>query len=915
MRSRIRSTSALPVRAALLALLALLLWALCAVPASAGPFDGWFSDEYRKDTQPWSALVPPPPLDELPERSYLGSDTCQVPTARMPAPEARRRYCGLSYRCTLGPAGTLKDWCVVLGEVINDSFSLTTCQGRSDRDTQPQCLQNRGRLAAKCRSPPAPGLTHLTYLCASLRTVYPPGSGPDPPPPADPAPPAPPADPAPPAPPAPDPGGGDDEAGDLVGFDSAVSWWCPRATDPEIKARCDRSDSIARDYPLSSYGIDSFFDAGVFDLHNVLPAAIHMVVRIVWFIALLAVNGVLLLQEWAFSIDLVGRALSGLTAALGQLHNTLLGESWLLLGISVTALWGIWSGFVRSRRIETLAGMGATVAMICASLVIITNPVGTVGEWSGMANEASVSALSMVTGHVQNPDVAYPEAQRRLFNMMVMPSWCMLQFGSGDYCLSKPGRICTKNVRDNLPDGDLECSDFAGTVADAWLVHPAGSTERAKLFWGLKGTDEPRVVPQTASGAIARPGVLLIVLFTTVGEILLLLHLSLRLITAAVMTLALLLALPVMLIVPAFGDAGRRAMVSYAKAGGGAIFAKFLYALGTAGVFVIADLIAGLRLGPFATQMLLGVFFWGVWLRRNTIFGFLMPAAGAPSLASMYYGAQMLRGAARGAVRTATAPLRGAWRGGKGTWRAGRWTADRVGQHRGARRDARREAVRRSAASSLEQGAVDAVRTKNADDMQRARGVLAAEPQNRQQRDASRDGLKEIDDKLSTARPARDALQARRDAMSPGATRDKVDDRLAKADSAISTLEARRGAHQDSLQAAEAGLADVDWARSTVRRAPAGGEIPVRESDVRDHIAARRRLLARQGPGKDRPADMWERTLHARSGDGKLSRSDRWMLKTELRGRKRKPLRKAIRRDAKRIRKDVNRRPRGRGRL
>jgi hypothetical protein len=906
MRFRIRLTSVL---------LALLLCGASAAAASAAPFDDLFAKEYREHPQPWHLLVPPPPLDELPPYSYHSGIICTETSLS----DARHRYCDLSRQCLLGASGTLKNWCDVLGEMINDRYSLKACQSLRDRDTQPQCVQNRRRLAAQCERV-GPGREHLIYLCAGLRAVYPPGSSPplppapEEPPPVPQEPPPAPEEPLPPVQPPPtqptpqDPGdagaGAGDTGGDLAG---ARSPWCDRpGRDAATQARCERSGSIARDYPLSSYGIDSFVEVGVTKPQNIVPAAIQSLLRVVWFTLLLAVNGVMLLQEWAFSIDLVSRSLDRLRVFLGHLNNDLLGESWLLLGVSVAAICGMWSGFVRRRTIETVTGLGATVLMICLALAIIANPEATVGKLSSIANESSVSALSIVTERVEDPTVAYPKASRELFNIMVLPGWCTLQFGSSAYCHARPGKICAKDDDGLIVDADLHCRQFGGTVAEAWLAHPSGSNERARLFRGLEATDRSRVIPQTEHGAITRPGLLLLLMFTTLGAIMILLYLAIKLIMAAVMTLALLLALPVMLIVPAFGEAGRRVMVGYAKAGGGAIFAKAVYALGTAGVFVIADLISRLQFGPVATQLLLGVFFWGVWLRRDTIFGFVLPGSALPSLSSMYYGMQSMNALRRGVTRAATFPFRGTWGGAKGAVRIGRATHGAVA----ARRNARREAVRQSAQDALQEHGRDAVRTQNADDMQRARGVLAAEPKHRQQLDASRDLLQTTDDRLGRARTARDALQARRDALSPqDPKRNQLDARLAKADAGISHLEAQRGSHQGSIRAAEAGLADVGWAQATVRRAPVGGEIPVRESDVRDHIAARQRLLARRHPTRDSHAEAWERTLHARSGNGRLSRRDRGVLKFEM--RRNKPFARSIRQQSKRIRKGGSRsRPR-----
>ncbi|HMJ94431.1 MAG TPA: hypothetical protein VK486_01170 [Thermoleophilaceae bacterium] len=866
--------------------LALLLCALSAAPAIADPFEQWFSDGYRNDVPPWPSLVPPPPLDVLPDTAYHGGRSCVEPTLS----DARRRYCQLSRQCHLRPAGELVGWCDALGEVINDRYSLKACRLPPDSEL-PSCVGNRHRLERECdvQGSVAP---QWEYVCAALRAAYPPA-----PPPAPEEPPEPGQPPG--APPEDETSRGGDTSGDIFGADSP---WCERpGLDAAARATCDRSGSISREYPLSSYGIDSFIDLR--QPYNLLPAAIQNTCRTIWYVVLFALNGVLLLQEWAFSLDLIGQALQRLRATLSKLHDDVLGDSWLVLAFSIIALFGMWSAFVRRRRIETLAGMGATVGMICLALVVIARPEATVGELSRMANEGSVSALTIVTQQDQDATEAYPRASRELFNLVVLPGWGALQFGDGAYHREKPGRICTKNVKDWRPDGDPECRDFGGTVADAWLAHPSGSDEREKLFWGLKAVDGRRVISQTAGGAITRPGLLVMLLFTCIGAIMLLGHFTIKLTMAALWTLALLLALPVMLIVPSFGEPGRRAFVGYARAGGGALIAKMVYALATAGVFVIADLIDGLRIGAFMTQVVLGVFFWSVWFRRNAIFGFLMPAGGAPSVQSMYYGAQMMRTVGRGAVGAATFPFRAVAGGITGVGRATRGAVV-------ARTSARREAVANAAQRSLTEHAEDAVRTKKAEDMRRARSVVADEPQNRARLDGSRKTLTATEQELGTARQARDQLRGQRDALSPqDSGYQPLQQQLVDADARVERLAAQHTAQSAEVEDAKARLADVGWAQATVKQASANGEIPVRESEIRDHIAARQRLLARRPPKSDSHADAWERTLHTRSTGGRLSRRDRGLLKLEMRNSQ---FKRSVRRDAKRIRKEAKRRGRDR---
>lgn len=898
-----------PIRPASPLLAAIVLALGLAGAAHAEPaWHSYFNREYIENRDSWESLVPPPALKDLPPQPYYSGDTCKG----APRSKEVRRYCQLSVRCLARePTGELREWCDVLGEVINNASSLRACNARSDSSTDEGCVSARRRIHPRCYGKTGALAAPLDYLCHSFFAAYP----------ADryTAPPAAPGSPNATSPPggAPSPGGTPGPAGptditvpgdagrgrsDVVRQNEGTS---PSCREPRLEAdarhNCDNAGSIFRPNPLNSYGLDNQADPGPLSWGESFMWAIQGLGVLVWEGLLLALNGVLLMLEWSFSLDLVGRAMHKLTISLNHLHNDILGESWFLLAISVAGLWGIWNGLVRLRTIQTLGSLGMTVLLICAALLLIHNPRDTVGRFSGLANESSLSALSAASeGTIEDPLSAYAKANQRLFDAMVLHPWCALQFEDVDFCLSRPGKICTNEDRRWLPDGD-KCREHGDTVAAAWLEHPARSEERKQLYKQLKETNPERVRLQEADGTFERIGLLGLVAIGLLGAIALLLYLAIRLMLAAISTLILLLAAPFMLVVPAFGDAGRNAFVTWLKRLAGAIAAKLVYALFLAVVILIAGIIAGLDgIGWYPKWMLLILFWWGVLIKRNDIVGFVMPSSGRSGLGLMgaYFGYRAIKDIGRDTFRTATYLPRQTGRLGRRVGRAARNEA-------GLRRRARDEARKRDARRELEHRGRQALTAEKEAEASRARDVVAAANADRSRLGEVRSDVASAERSLSTVE--RDIELAGRERTrvqdeidrTPKTDRsgqvnprlaglyariDELDDRLPELRQRRRDLQSRVSSLRAERVRLEGELAKPEVARaeSVVRRGPAGGEIKVTEGEIRDWVTARQRELGDQHPRHDDDVDARHRELIVRTDGEGLSRRARRAVRREL---------------------------------
>jgi hypothetical protein len=465
----------------------------------------------------------------------------------------------------------------------------------------------------------------------------------------------------------------------------ATSPSCRYAASAESRASCRASGSVATPHPLSSYGIDVRVGFSITDPGRSFLAALQMLAAGLWMALLYAVKGVLLLLEWSFSLDLTNQAMPRVRRSLAQLHDQAFGDWWLLLGISLTGLWGIYRGLVQRRTVETFTGLAATVALMVGGLILISRPDATVGWAAKASNDVGMAVLAAGSGgEVHDPRDGLASSMREVFDASVRQPWCALEFGSVDYC--------------QRLTGDPE----RATNAETWLAYPAQSWQRGRLYAlvegdadnkphlsislnplnnakNLLGIDDDRKLPddveavvhkdpervsiQGAGGTFPRLALLVIVLVGVSGAVALYAYLGVRLVLAAGLGLLYLLLAPPMLIAPALGDGGRATFLAWLRRLLGAIVAKLVYAVFLVVVLDAGRLFMSLDLGWFGTWLMLGSFWWGVFVKRHEIINFV--AGGVPHrqahgvghvLSHGYYAWMLGRGAGR-VVGRAAAPV------------------------------------------------------------------------------------------------------------------------------------------------------------------------------------------------------------------------------------------------------------------
>jgi hypothetical protein len=256
------------------------------------------------------------------------------------------------------------------------------------------------------------------------------------------------------------------------------------ALEGDTRQACELSGSIAHPYPVGHYGLDVQIGLSALHLWDTLMGVIQALGSMLWLFCVHVLNAMLVLLDWAFSLDLLSNndVMSQLREGMATLHERVLGESWTLAAITAAGLWGLWWGLVRGKTIETITGLCASVGLMLVAFLIIYKPDVTVQPVSQMANIAAKQVFSGISqGTIDNPTQGLADAEKSIFDAVVLRPWCALQFADVHYCL---GQRADNGLVRAVKPGEL-------SIADVWLEHPPNSPERQALYRITAGKSRP----------------------------------------------------------------------------------------------------------------------------------------------------------------------------------------------------------------------------------------------------------------------------------------------------------------------------------------------------------------------------------------------------------------------------------------
>lgn len=639
--------------------------------------------------------------------------------------------------------------------------------------------------------------------------------------------------------------------------------------------------SDAHPYPLDNYGLDEQVQWGTTHLGNTFDRVTQWLIQSVWQIFLYIFSAVLTMLHWAFSLDLLnhqdGHHVSGmakLTEALRTLHDTVI-QPWTLAAIAGLALWGIWNGLLRRKTIDTLRGLALALACMVGLLVVINDPVDTLGTATNIADGASDQVLNAVSrGSVDEPNQAVRSAEQGLFSAVILRPWCALQFGDVDYCLSTPPGI-KQSVADtwlqDSPDSKWRTSlwNITGSESEAkarmqgFGMGPPGKDRDLGDMYKLAGHPEkiellgntPGSADGVNGGTMPRLALLLLILAGLIGAICLFCFLAARLLLAALFVLILIMFAPAMFLVAALGEAGRMSVIGWAKLLLGAVVEKVIFAFFLAVIVATSNLVIELQLGFLATWLVFIAFWWGVLLKHKELLaplrldhksatssGVGLHGLGGGNMLSQLFYAKQLAGSARRATRPLTRAA--TWAPRTALRKAGpRVLVRKTGEHFRREREAARlgesDTIRDVAAEELQETGRRSLERRYA--TERKAALTTAQPFLEEERRRSR-RLSGIDHELATERSRRQVIQTKLGATTRGTPAwGGLQGELESADRRIAHLQSSRGPAREALDSyrAEPEFQRARWVANSEPRQAGEREVQAWVSERRAQLGGR----------------------------------------------------------------------------
>jgi len=461
---------------------------------------------------------------------------------------------------------------------------------------------------------------------------------------------------------------------------------CSNALGPgEVSATgrrdCETSGFLAAPAPTGDYGIDVHIDTGVLGLSSggLLSVVQDLIVTPIWMALVWAVHALVVMLEWAFSIDLLDTAAAGgLGKGLRQAEATLT-EPWLALVLAAASVLALYDGLIRRRVAETLGRTLLMAVMMVGGMWVIADPAATVGALGAWANQASLGALAVAArGTPATPGRALTESLDAIFAAAIEGPWCYLEFGDVGWCRDPAHRDpelreaglkiaaaemalvgCASGAVALLPcaargtarakalEQSARLLIEAPSNGAVFLALPANGAERNSInqqgsllrtlcqspeATNCRGPTAAQAEFRTDSGTWPRVGGLLLIGVGVLGMLLLLGFLGLRLLTAALFSLLFLLLAPGMVLSPALGEAGRTIFRRWASQLLTAVVSKLLFAFLLGVVLAVAGLLSQMTvLGWWTQWLLMSFFWWGAFARRNQALGLAHGAFGGES--------------------------------------------------------------------------------------------------------------------------------------------------------------------------------------------------------------------------------------------------------------------------------------------
>ncbi len=436
-----------------------------------------------------------------------------------------------------------------------------------------------------------------------------------------------------------------------------------------VRGNCETSGFVAAAAPTGDFGLDVHIDTGLLGLSSgsLLVGVQDVCVTPLWMALVWAVHALVVMLEWCFAIDLLDRPSVQLGIARGlRAAQAAFTAPWLGAALAVGSLALAYDGLVRRRVGESLARALLALAMTAGGLWVMLDPTGTVGSLGSWANQASLGTLAVsASGSPGAPQATLDDAMRTLFAAVVEGPWCYLEFGDVGWCreerlrdphlraaaqalasaeLSRVGCSGEVPAGECVARGSAEASALEGsarllrtarTNGAIFLALPANGAGRNSIndsgsllraicqsddATHCHGASASEAEFRTNHGTWPRVGGLMLIAAGAFGALLLLGYLALRLLTAALFCMVLLLLAPLVALAPPLGENGRAAFRRWAAQLLAALVSKLLFSFALGAMLAVLSILASLEaLGWWTQWLLMSAFWWAAFARRHQV--------------------------------------------------------------------------------------------------------------------------------------------------------------------------------------------------------------------------------------------------------------------------------------------------------
>lgn len=429
-----------------------------------------------------------------------------------------------------------------------------------------------------------------------------------------------------------------------------VSMLCksPKAVlDEKLRINCQRSGLASMPSPTANLGFDVHVDTGITKPGAYFASTAHNIANMIWGIFVTVTAALFAALEWAFSLNLLDNSsLGSIAGQLREIERTWT-EPMLRVAAGVAGAWIVYQGLMM-RRARLVAGeLVTSFFLVVCVMMIVANPIGTVGAVNKASNDLALYAISAVpsttssaASRTSRPQSAYGQQLNAMFNVVGTRSWALLEFGNVSWATnpkkfdSELQSVASK-LAESWPKPVQQAVADADTNGELFLAFPPNTAERdgindldgKKTLLGAlcdsddikkcKGKYKPLADQRTEAGTMDRWGQLALVTTGLIAVWVILGSLAIGLIGAAAASVFYLFLVVVtaplaMLMV---GDTQRRFRKHLVDLGG-ALFAKLIFAIALSLVMLVFQAIIALKL-PFFPQWLLMVAAFGTLFKKR----------------------------------------------------------------------------------------------------------------------------------------------------------------------------------------------------------------------------------------------------------------------------------------------------------